>query len=98
MLQGELATETDHLWIADKTTRIAWLQKLAEDLDKYLSDEDLDPRLRNRLTLEVALLLHKVAEEKGELRTQVEVKSALPLGSRLVMTEDGQFHEVDVRE
>ena len=35
VLQGELATETDHLWVAGKTARIAWYQKLIEDLDSH---------------------------------------------------------------
>jgi hypothetical protein len=97
-LQGELATETDHLWVADKTARIAWRQKLAEDLDGYLSDPDLDRRLRVRYVREINSLLRNVAEEKGELPTrshaEVEISSSIPLGNRLIMTPDGQFHEL----
>ena len=36
-------------------------------------------------------------EEKGELpprTSKVEITSLMPLGNRLVMTDDGQFHEV----
>lgn len=58
--------------MADKVTRIAFCQKLIEDLDGYLADPDpdLDLRLRHRYTPEVASMLRAVAEEKGELPTR----------------------------
>jgi hypothetical protein len=59
-----------NLWVADKVTRIAFYQKLIEDLDGYLADPDLDLRLRHRYTPEVASMLRAVAEEKGELPTR----------------------------
>ena len=43
------------------------------------------------------MLLHQVDEEKGDLpprTSKVEIRSLMPLGNRLIMTEDGQFHEV----
>jgi hypothetical protein len=81
--------------VADKTTRIAFLQKLIEDLDIHLSDDDLDPRLRNRLTREVAQLLRNVANEKGELRTRLDLavqKSVLDDFTEFVIDDDGTFH------
>jgi hypothetical protein len=75
VLLGEVDAEAAHLWVADKTTRIAWLQKLIEDLDSHLSDPDLDLRLRSRYTREVASMLKAVAEEKGELPTRVQLDS-----------------------
>ena len=68
--------------------------EVAEGLERLLADEALDPRLSARMTREYNALLRAVAEEKGELRTQVEVRSLMPLGNRLVRTEDGQYHEV----
>jgi hypothetical protein len=76
VLQGELASETTHLWVADKTARIAWYQKMIEDLDGYLADDELDLSVRHRYTREVASMLRAVTEEKGELRSTVEVESA----------------------
>jgi hypothetical protein len=71
------ARETANRGIADKTARIAWYQKLIEDLDGYLADPDLDLRLRSRYTREVASMLKAVAEEKGELptRSTIELES-----------------------
>jgi hypothetical protein len=83
VLQGELASETTHLWVADKVTRIAWYQKLIEDLDSYLADPELDLRLRHRYTNDVASMLKAVAEEKGELPTRVQLDS----GSGALRTE-----------
>ena len=62
-----------------------------------MADPDLDCRQRSRYIRDIAMLLHQVDEEKGELpprTSKVEVTSLMPLGNRLVMTEDGQFHEV----
>ena len=62
-----------------------------------MAEPDLDWRQRSRYTRDIAMLLHQVDEEKGELpprTSKVEVKSLMPLGSRMVMTGDGQFHEV----
>jgi hypothetical protein len=93
-LLGEVDVEAAHLWVSSKANRIAHRQKLLEGLERLLADEALDPRLVPRMTREYNALLRAVAEEKGELRTQVEVRSLMPLGNRLVMTDDGQFHEV----
>lgn len=84
MLQGELAAETAHLWVADKTTRIAWYQKLIEDLDSYLADDDLDPRLRHRYSCDVATLHHRVAEEKCDLRSNIEIDAGPKLKSEVI--------------
>lgn len=86
VLQGELATATDHLWIADKVTRIAWCQKLCEDLDSYLADPDLDLRVRHRYTREVASILHQASELLGELptRSTIEVESGSVLRHEVV--------------
>jgi hypothetical protein len=40
-----------------KTSRIAWYQKLIEDLDTHLPDENLGLRLRHRYAREVAQML-----------------------------------------
>ena len=85
VLQGELASETSHLWMADGVTKIAWYEKLAEDLDGYLADPDLDLRVRHRYTLAVATLLHKAAELLGQLPTRsVAIESAPTLRSEIV--------------
>jgi hypothetical protein len=83
------------MWIADKATRIAWRAKLAEDLDARLDDDDLEPRLRSRYTRDIDMLLHKVAEELGELRTKVDVTTT-PLTDFdvIAIDEDGKFHGV----
>lgn len=81
--------------MADKVTRIAWLQKMIEDLDSYLSDDGLDLRVRHRYTREIASMLKAVAEEKGELRTQLDVTTT-PLTDFdvIAMDENGNFHGV----
>jgi hypothetical protein len=73
VLLGEVDAEAAHAWVANKVARIDWYQKLIEDLEIRLADEDLDPRVRSRFTRDVAQLLRAVAEEKGELRTQIEL-------------------------
>ena len=78
MLQGELVTATDHLWIANSVTQIEWRQKLAEELDGYLDDPDLDLRVRHRYTLAIDTLLHKVAELLGQLPTRTTVAVETP--------------------
>jgi hypothetical protein len=83
VLLGEVDAEAAHLWVSDKTRRIACLQKWIEDLDTRLADEELDLRVRSRLTRDAAQLLRSVAEEKGELRSIVEVDSG-PVLTRIV--------------
>ena len=75
-LLGEVDIEAVHLWVSNKVIRIAHRQKLAEGLERYLADDDLDPKLIVRLTREYNALLRAVAEEKGELRSTVELESA----------------------
>jgi hypothetical protein len=70
----ELTAEASHLWVVDKTKRLAWLQKLIEDLDSYLADEGLDPRLRVRYTRELRSLLHDVSELVSELPSRIAVE------------------------
>jgi hypothetical protein len=70
----ELTAEASHLWVVDKTKRLAWLQKLIEDLDSYLADEGLDPRLRVRPARELRSLLHDVSELGSELPSRIAVE------------------------
>jgi hypothetical protein len=66
-------------------TRIAWYEKLAEDLEIHLADDDLDLRLRHRYTCDVAMLLHKVSELMGEpTRTTIQFESAPALRHHVV--------------
>jgi hypothetical protein len=97
VLLAQVDAEAAHLWISDKVTRRAWRQKMIEDMEVALTDPDLDWRQRSRYNRDIAMLLHQVDEEKGDLpprTSKVEVTSLMPFGNRLVMTEDGQFHEV----
>jgi hypothetical protein len=82
-LRKLLDVETAHLWIADKVARIAWYQKLVENLDGHLADPDLDLRLRQRYT---ASLLHHVSDLKGELptRTTVQVEAVPTIRNEIV--------------
>ena len=96
-LLGQVDAEGAHLWVSHRVVRRAWRQKLLEDIEARLADPDLDDRQRSRLIRDAAMLLHQVDEEKGELpprTSKVEIRSLMPLGSRLVMTDDGQFHEM----
>ena len=45
-LLGEVDVEAAHLWISSKVIRIATRQKLAEDLERHLANDDLDPRVQ----------------------------------------------------
>ena len=84
VLLGDVDAETAHSWVAKKAARIDWYQKLIEDLEIRLADEDLDPRVRSRFTRDVAQLLRSVAEEKGELRTQLEVEAGPRLTTEVI--------------
>jgi hypothetical protein len=84
MLLGEVSDEASHMWVSDKVTRIAWRLKWIEDLDAHLADPDLDPQLRSRYTRDAAMLLRAVAEELGELRTQVDVDTGPTLTSAVI--------------
>ena len=98
ILLGEVDAEGAHLWVSHKVLRRAWRQKLLEDIEARLADPDLDDRQRSRYNRDAAMLLRQVDEEKGDLpqrsHAEVEIKSSIPLGNRLIMTADGQFHEV----
>ena len=85
VLLGEVDAEGAHLWVSDKVTRRAWRQKLIEDLEIRLADEGLDPRLRSRYTRDIDMLLHRVAEEKGELPTRITVElTEVPVLSHII--------------
>jgi hypothetical protein len=64
---AQVDAEAAHLWISDKVTRRAWRQKMIEDMEVALADPDLDWRQRSRYNRDIAMLLHQVDEEKGEL-------------------------------
>jgi hypothetical protein len=64
---AQVDAEAAHLWISDKVTRRAWRQKMIEDMEVALADPDLDWRQRSRYNPDIAMLLHQVDEEKGEL-------------------------------
>ena len=67
ILLAQVDAEAAHLWISDKVTRRAWRQKMIEDMEVALADPDLDWRQRSRFNRDIAMLLHQVDEEKGEL-------------------------------
>jgi hypothetical protein len=81
--------------IADKAHRIAVNQRMRDDLLAQLDDPGLSLADRNRLT-KTAMALHRhVAEEMGDLRSQVEVavsKNVLNDFNEFVIDEDGTFH------
>jgi hypothetical protein len=59
--------------------------ELIEDLEIRLADEGLDPRLRSRYTRDIDMLLHRVAEEKGELPTRSTVElTEVPVLSHII--------------
>ena len=84
--------------MTDQAAQAELRQHLAEDILRRRNDPDLPARDVSRYNRDLDQLLYKSAELAGLIkqRTQaeVEVKSPLPWGNRLVMTEDGQFHEV----
>ena len=67
VLLAQVDAEAAHLWISDKVTRRAWRQKMIEDMEVALADPDLDWRQRSLFNRDIAMLLHQVDEEKGEL-------------------------------
>jgi hypothetical protein len=84
VLLGEVDAEGAHLWVSDKVTRRA-APELIEDLEIRLADEGLDPRLRSRYTRDIDMLLHRVAEEKGELPTRSTVElTEVPVLSHII--------------
>ncbi len=97
-LQGVILDRTSELWVNDQVAQAELRQYLAEDILQRRENPDLPPQDVSRYNRDLDQLLYKAAELAGLIkqRTQaeVEVRSSMPLGSRLVMTEDGQFHEV----
>jgi hypothetical protein len=77
-MRGELQAQVADLWIADKKRRIAWRQKLAEDIDVHLEDEELDLKDRHHLTRNVDQLLRSAAEELGDLPARTVLQVQLP--------------------
>ena len=96
--QAGIHDRTSQLWVTDQAAQAELRQHLAEDILRRRNDPDLPARDVSRYNRDLDQLLYKSAELAGLIkqRTQaeVEVKSPLPWGNRLVMTEDGQFHEV----
>ncbi len=96
-LLGEVNAEASHLWISDQARVKARMQDSLDLLWSFVEDDDLDSRVRLRYHRQHDSLLHQINELSGWLpprTSKVEISSSMPLGKRLVMSPDGQFHEV----
>jgi hypothetical protein len=97
VLQGALAEETKHLWVADKVKVAERYQDTIDDLYADFQDTE-DLRLKSRLARDLAPLMHAAADLYGlfPMRSKVDldVKSPFRLGDVLAFGQDGQLHEV----
>ena len=102
LLQLGIHDRASQLWVNDQVELQELRQHLIEDNLHRREEPDLPARDVSRYNRDIDQLLYKASELAGLIkqRTQaeVEVTSTIPLGSRLVRTEDGRFHEVEVTE
>ena len=101
-LFGVLQDRIAKRWVSDAEAIQEALEFLIEDTLQRRNAPDLPARDVSRFNRDLDQLLYKCAELAGLIKTrsqaEVEVTSSIPLGSRLIRTTDGQYHEVDERE
>jgi hypothetical protein len=98
VLEGALADETKHLWVADKVKVAERYQDAIDDLyADFQTTEDL--KLKSRFARDLAPLLHAVGDLYGHFvaRSKIDLelsKASLADFDEVVMDEDGVLHAV----